>query len=75
MRSYQIGDMNMAVETEDGLRMADQESLRDEEEAELKLLVKNVPKKLTYDQNDQIMLNLPTMRSRGQSLSSRNDEV
>ena len=41
--------MNMAQEIEDGLRMADQESLKDEEEAELKLLVKNVPKKLTYD--------------------------
>lgn len=67
--------MNMAQEMEDGLRMADQESLRDEEEAELKLLVKNVPKKLTYDQNDQIMLNLPSHRSRGQSISSRNDEV
>ena len=75
MGAYQISDMNMAQEMEDGLRMADQESLRDEEEAELKLLVKNVPKKLTYDQNDQIMLNLPTLRSRGQSISSRNDEV
>ena len=75
MGAYQISDMNMAQEMEDGLRMADQESLRDEEEAELKLLVKNVPKKLTYDQNDQITLNLPTLRSRGQSISSRNDEV
>ena len=37
---------------QNGLRMADQESLRDEEEAELKLLVKNVPKKLTYDQSE-----------------------
>lgn len=72
MGSYQISDMNMAQEMEDGLRMADQESLKEDEEAELKLLVKNVPKKLTYDQNDQITL---TLRSRGQSISSRNDEV
>ena len=56
---------------QDGLRIADQESLRDEEEAELKLLVKNVPKKLTYDQNEQVML--PTLPV--QSLDSRNSEV
>ena len=55
---------------QDGLRIADQESLRDEEEAELKLLVKNVPKKLTYDQNEQVML--PTLPV--QSLDSGNDE-
>lgn len=53
------------------MRIADQESLRDEEEAELKLLVKNVPKKLTYDQNEQVML--PTLPV--QSLDSRNSEV
>ena len=53
------------------MRIADQESLRDEEEAELKLLVKNVPKKLTYDQNEQLLL--PTMPV--QSQDSRISEV
>ena len=54
--------------------MADQESLRDEEEAELKLLVKNVPKKLTYDQSEQVPLDLQGARARALSIGSRNTD-